>query len=136
MVPLSTGVAYVDGIGGTALGTACPTAPAFTASEGPCTVDSTGTCFRSPNFPSDYDNNQACTITALEAMTLSVTEFETEYYSDCTYDFLTVNDNNHRAQALYKALGYSAASTRKPCTTLLLSAPAAPRAARTARRPN
>ena len=46
------------------------------------------TCFRSPNYPSYYDNNGACTITvaAHEQVTLSVTSFSTE----AGYDFLTV----------------------------------------------
>jgi hypothetical protein len=59
----------------------------FVVDSGLCTVDSTGTCFRSPNYPSNYGDNQQCTITAHEAVTLSVTAFSTE--SCC--DKLTVN---------------------------------------------
>jgi hypothetical protein len=55
--------------------------------SGPCTLANSGTCFRSPNYPSNYGNNQNCTITTQEAVTLSVTAFSTEQ----TYDALTVN---------------------------------------------
>ena len=57
--------------------------------SGACTVASDATCFHSPNYPSNYDNNQQCTITvaAHEEVTLSVTAFTTEL----GYDYLTVN---------------------------------------------
>jgi hypothetical protein len=57
--------------------------------SGLCTVASDATCFRSPNYPSNYGNNQQCTITvaAHEEVTLSVTAFTTEL----GYDYLTVN---------------------------------------------
>ena len=59
----------------------------FVVDSGLCTVDSSAACFRSPNYPSNYGDNQQCTITAHEAVTLSVTAFSTE--SCC--DALTVN---------------------------------------------
>jgi len=61
----------------------------FTAVSGACTVVSDGTCFRSPNYPSNYDNNQRCTITvaAHEQVMLSVVAFNTE----SGWDYLTVN---------------------------------------------
>jgi hypothetical protein len=77
----------------------------FVVDSGACTVTSTATCFRSPNYPAHYDIvidtdydymgyndididiNQACTITAHEAVMLSVTAFSTE----SGYDRLTVN---------------------------------------------
>ena len=59
----------------------------FVVASGACTVASTATCFRSPNYPSAYGNSQACTITVNEAVLLSVTAFTTE--SCC--DKLTVN---------------------------------------------
>ena len=61
----------------------------FTTVSGECTVVSDGTCFRSPNYPSNYDNNQRCTITvaAHEQVMLSVVAFDTE----SGYDYLTVN---------------------------------------------
>ena len=42
---------------------------------------SDATCFRSPNYPSNYGNNQRCNITvaAHEQVTLSVTAFDTDY---------------------------------------------------------
>jgi hypothetical protein len=57
--------------------------------SGACTVASDATCFHSPNYPSNYGNNQQCTITvtAHAQVTLSVTAFTTE----SGYDFLTVN---------------------------------------------
>ena len=57
--------------------------------SGLCTVASDATCFRSPNYPSNYDINQQCIITvaAHEEVTLSVTAFTTEL----GYDYLTVN---------------------------------------------
>jgi hypothetical protein len=55
--------------------------------SGPCTLANSGTCFRSPNYPSDYGVDQTCTITTQDAVTLSVTAFSTEQ----THDKLTVN---------------------------------------------
>jgi hypothetical protein len=98
---------YCDGNGGTALGTACPTltptltgqtwtpttSPTppppvlFAVASGACTVASTATCFRSPNYPSAYGNSQTCAITVYEAVLLSVVAFSTE----SGYDKLTVN---------------------------------------------
>ena len=63
----------------------------FVVDSGLCTVDSTGTCFRSPNYPSNYGDNQQCTITAHEAVTLSVTAFNLENHYLCDFDALTVN---------------------------------------------
>jgi hypothetical protein len=59
----------------------------FEIASGACTVASSATCFRSPNYPSDYAINQQCTITAREQVTLSVVVFSTE----TGYDNLTVN---------------------------------------------
>lgn len=55
----------------------------------PCTVAHSGTCMRSPNYPQPYDAGGRCTFTvsAHEAVMLSVTAFETEQ----GYDFLVVN---------------------------------------------
>jgi hypothetical protein len=63
-------------------------------SSGLCTLDSSGDCFRSPNYPSNYGSNQTCTITAHEAVTLSVTSFdvEAEY---CYFDYLRVNGGRY-----------------------------------------
>jgi hypothetical protein len=62
-------------------------AGSFVVSSGYCTVDTNGACFRSPNYPSKYGSYERCTITAHEAVTLSVTAFDTE----SGYDVLTVN---------------------------------------------
>jgi hypothetical protein len=53
----------------------------FAVEAGACTVVSDATCFRSPNYPSNYGNNQRCNITvaAHEQVTLSVTAFDTDY---------------------------------------------------------
>jgi hypothetical protein len=61
----------------------------FVVDSGACTVASSATCFRSPNYPSDYANYESCTITvaAHEQVTLSVVAFSTE----SGYDKLTVN---------------------------------------------
>ena len=59
----------------------------FVVDSGPCTVDSTATCFSSPNYQSTYGNLQQCFITAHEAVTLSVVAFSTE----SRYDELIVN---------------------------------------------
>jgi hypothetical protein len=61
---------------------------------GPCTLANSNTCFRSPNYPSNYGINQQCTITAQVAVTLSVTAFSTEA-NGCQYDYLTVNGNKY-----------------------------------------
>ena len=75
----------------------------FSVDYGPCTVTSTATCFRSPNYPSNYalgiDSDYdymgtyfpACTITALEAVTLSVTAFSVHTGGWWDTDCLTVN---------------------------------------------
>jgi hypothetical protein len=71
----------------------CVGAGLFAVESGACTVSNSGTCFRSPNFPSNYDINQQCTITvaASQAVTLSVTAFHLEEHPSCGWDFLTVN---------------------------------------------
>ena len=65
----------------------------FTTVSGACTVVSDGACFRSPNYPSNYGNNQQCTITvtAHEQVMLSVVAFDLEAESSCAWDYLTVN---------------------------------------------
>ena len=50
-------------------------------------IDDTATCFRSPNFPSNYGNNENCSITVRDAVALSVEAFDTE----SGYDFLMVD---------------------------------------------
>ena len=52
----------------------------FAVTSGPCTVTSDASCFRSPNYPSNYENNQQCiiTVTAHAQVTLLVTAFSTE----------------------------------------------------------
>ena len=58
----------------------------FAVASGPCTV--TPSCFRSPNYPSEYANDQACTIHVLwENVVLSVAAFRTE----SRYDAMVVN---------------------------------------------
>jgi hypothetical protein len=61
---------------------------------GPCTLANSNTCFRSPNYPSNYGIYESCTITAQVAVTLSVTAFSTEA-DGCQYDYLTVNGNKY-----------------------------------------
>ena len=66
-----------------------PSAPAYFAVVGPCTVD--GACARSPNYPSEYGNSQSCTITPTSlavGQRLSATTFNTE----SRYDKLIVNN--------------------------------------------
>jgi hypothetical protein len=63
-------------------------ATAYFAGFGPCTID--GACVRSPNYPSDYNNSQSCTIipTSLAVgLLLSATAFDTE----SNWDKLIVN---------------------------------------------
>ena len=58
----------------------------FTVSSGSCTVDpSSPNCIRSPNFPSNYGDNQACAITPTAlaiGRPLTATSFSTEYFWD------------------------------------------------------
>ena len=86
---VSIGDFYYD-TSGTNLGSACQL---FLVVSGACTLSSDGTCFRSPNYPSNYDINQQCTITvaAFQAVTLSVTAFDLEAQSSCAFDYLAVN---------------------------------------------
>ena len=53
----------------------------FTVDSGLCTVASDATCFRSPNYPSNYNDHDICriTVTAHEQVTLSVVAFNTEW---------------------------------------------------------
>jgi len=62
----------------------------FTADSGLCTVftvSSDTSCIRSPNYPSNYNVDDDCSIAVHEAVTLSVTSFITEW----NYDELTVH---------------------------------------------
>ena len=61
--------------------------------SGACTVASDAMCFHSPNYPSNYDNNQQCTITvtAHAQVTLSVTAFNVEQNPSCSWDWVSVN---------------------------------------------
>ena len=62
----------------------------FTITSGPCTVDpSSPNCIRSPNFPSNYGNSEACSITPTAlaiGRPLTATSFDTE----SGYDFLFI----------------------------------------------
>eukprot|EP01043_Picozoa_sp_COSAG02_P051632 COSAG02_NODE_5460_length_4301_cov_2.165397_2_plen_1343_part_01 len=57
--------------------------------SGQCT--SSGACFRSPNYPRDYGNSQACSILAMGSGILSVDRFETE----SGFDFLRVGGRSY-----------------------------------------
>ena len=61
----------------------------FEITSGDCTVANSATCFRSPNYPSNYANYQQCIITAREDVTLVVEAFNIGLY----YAYLTVNGN-------------------------------------------
>ena len=77
--------------------------------SGLCTVASDATCFRSPNYPSNYGNNQQCTITvaAHEEVTLSVTAYSTGLW----YDSLTVNDEQYDGTSGPEGVHVAAGST-------------------------
>ena len=68
----------------------------FEITSGDCTVANSATCFRSPNYTSNYTNRrtllnhntQQCIITAREDVTLSVEAFNIHQYA-----YLTVNGN-------------------------------------------
>jgi hypothetical protein len=64
---------------------------------GDCTVASSATCFRSPNYPSNYGIDQLCVITAREQVTLSVTagEFNLEENPTCDWDYLGVDGTKY-----------------------------------------
>lgn len=49
----------------------------FEIESGSCTIDDSG-CVLSPNYPSDYTNNQNCVIKVLETVKLDVVAFHTE----------------------------------------------------------
>lgn len=63
-----------------------PTPPPVFTVSGDCTEDSATRCVSSQNYPLDYGNNQACTI-SLGFPEIRVVAFNTE----STYDKLTVN---------------------------------------------
>ena len=79
----------------------------FVVDSGPCTVDSTATCFSSPNYQSTYGNLQQCFITAHEAVTLSVTAFSTE----AGYDKFTVNGVHYSGTTGPEGVQVAAGST-------------------------
>ena len=58
----------------------------FTITSGPCTVDpSSPNCIRSPNFPSNYGNNETCVITPTAlaiGMPLTATSFDVSFFFD------------------------------------------------------
>ena len=68
---------------------------------------SSATCFRSPNYPSNYNNNQQCAITAREQVTLSVTAFDTEV----GWDKLTVNGVQYSGSTGPEGVQVAAGST-------------------------
>jgi hypothetical protein len=83
--------------------------------SGACTVASSATCFRSPNYPSEYRNNQRCTITvsAHSHVKLSVNSFWLEWgyaeYGSCYSDWVSVNGvkycGNFGPEGVYVAAG-------------------------------
>ena len=54
--------------------------------SGDCSIDSEG-CATSPNYPSDYGNNEQCEVSVPSGSVVSAVDFETEH----GYDFLNVN---------------------------------------------
>jgi len=69
-----------------------PVAPgeAWTVASGDCVVS--GDCLTSPNYPQQYDTDQACVILVAtgNTMAIEVSTFQTEDY----FDYLTVNGNH------------------------------------------
>ena len=65
----------------------------FTVISGPCTA--TGACVTSPNFPSAYGNNQACSIRADVSGELRVDAFSTE----SGYDKLTIGSTRYEGSS-------------------------------------
>ena len=59
----------------------------LTVSSGPCTI-TVDDCFRSPNYPSNYSNNQDCVFNATRTFGLRVVTFQTE----AGFDKLFVNE--------------------------------------------
>mmetsp|Transcript_84573 Transcript_84573/g.273384 ORF Transcript_84573/g.273384 Transcript_84573/m.273384 type:complete len:225 (-) Transcript_84573:21-695(-) len=60
--------------------------------QGSCSI--AGRCVTSANYPSEYGNSQACTMTALEAGTLRVEAF----YTELNYDFVLVGGLRYSGQ--------------------------------------
>ena len=52
--------------------------PTFAVASGPCTVTAGGACFRSPNYPNDYGENEDCAITVFGAGSVRATAFNAE----------------------------------------------------------
>jgi len=61
----------------------------FAVAEGECAVNDGGTCFTSPHWPSEYGNDESCTIAVRADARLVVEAFNTE----SGYDVLTVDGN-------------------------------------------
>eukprot|EP01045_Picozoa_sp_COSAG04_P021496 COSAG04_NODE_2320_length_4340_cov_3.244046_1_plen_369_part_00 len=61
----------------------------FVVTDGPCTITNNSRCFRSPNFPAEYDNWDGCEIEYFGARTLATsTAFDTESGED----YLTIDE--------------------------------------------
>ena len=62
----------------------------FTIKSGPCTVDPSATnCIRSPNFPSNYGNSQACSITPT-SLAIGRPLTATSFFTESGFDTLSI----------------------------------------------
>ena len=88
--------------------TAAPTTTSatFEVVSGECQTSSGGRCVNSQNYPSDYNERDACTITITGTASLSATSFETE--SCC--DYLTISPNAHQYGGDYGPSGVHVSS--------------------------
>ncbi|KAK3236856.1 hypothetical protein CYMTET_53029 [Cymbomonas tetramitiformis] len=62
-----------------------PPPPLFRMTSGRCTTAAAGRCIQSPDYPTNYGNNENCNIAMLSAGTLQVTAFNTESGFDFFY---------------------------------------------------
>jgi len=63
----------------------------FTVSSGQCPLTNDGQCVSSPNYPSNYADNEQCTITPPPETPLRMVEFHTEG----GFDWLTINGQRY-----------------------------------------
>jgi hypothetical protein len=79
--------------GGITSPTVATAPPVFTVISGPCTTIDGGACFRSPNYPLNYDDNEDCTLTVSARTTVySTTDgFDTE----SEYDYVSIDGREY-----------------------------------------
>jgi hypothetical protein len=90
-----------------------PGSASFSVSGGPCRTTDGGTCATSPNYPSEYGNNERCTLSvtfsvpSISTASLSAIDFNTE----SGYDKLTIGNTDFEGTAGPQGVRVTSSST-------------------------